>query len=259
VRSLALATALLLGCACVAAADEGDIETDRPDVSTSARTVARGVFQIETGVAYGVTSRGGAPAQRRLSWEATTRVGLSERVEVRADFEPVVRLRGADDVTGSGDYTFALKYRFYDPPEGSWLPKLGVLPFVKPPIAESPIGTEKTDLGAIALASFDLPAGLSLDLNAGVAGLGQTSGGYLAQAQATASLGWQVVGPLAAFAEVFYASRAERRGRAAVGTDGGLFLKISRDVVLDASIGTSLMGVLSDYVVRAGVSVRFGR
>lgn len=240
-------------------ADEGDIESDRPDISTSAKTVAPGVFQIETGVAYGVTRIGGAPSQRRLSWELTLRTGLTERLEVRLDGEPVVRLRGEDDVTGSGDYTLAVKYRFYDPPAGSWWPKLGVMPFVKPPIASAPIGTEKTDFGVIGLASFDLPAELSLDANVGVAAVGQTSGGHLAQAQASATLGRELIGPLAGFVELFYASRAERGERDTLGLDGGLMLMVARDVVLDAALGTSLIGALPDYIVRAGLSVRFGR
>jgi hypothetical protein len=206
-----------------------------------------------------VTRIGGAPSQRRLSWELTLRTGLTERIELRVDSEPVVRLRGEDDVTGSGDYAFALKYRFYDPPAGSWMPKLGVMPFVKPPIANAPIGTEKTDFGVIGLASFDLPAELSLDANVGLVAIGQTSGGHLAQAQVSATLGRELIGPLSGFVEIFYATRAERDARDSVGFDAGVMLKTSRDVVFDASIGTSLRGALPDYVGRLGVSVRFGR
>ena len=257
-RRLALALGLLLACGGAAWAQDDEVETDRPDVSNSTRTVAPGAVQIETGVAYAYTRIGGAAADRRLSAEAAARVGLTERIEIRVDAEPFVRLRGEDDDTGTGDYTFAVKYRFWDPPKDSLLPSLGLQPFVKPPIAEEPIGSGRTDVGLTGLASFDLPADFSLDVNVGVAALGQRRG-YLAQAQVSASLSRALTRRLSAFGEIFYASRAERDGRDSVGADTGVVFRAARDVQLDAAVATSLAGPLPDYVLRAGVTVRFGR
>ncbi len=257
-RRLTLALTLLLACGGAAWAQEDEVETDRPDVSNSTKTVAPGAVQIETGVAYAHTRVGGAAADRQLSAEATVRVGLTERLEVSVDAEPFVRLRGEDDATGTGDYTFSLKYRFWEPPRDSRLPSLGLQPFLNPPIAEAPIGSGKTDFGLTGLASFDLPADFSLDVNAGVAALGQRHG-YLAQAQVSASLSRELTRRLSAFGEVFYASRAERDGRDSVGADTGVVFRAARDVALDAAVATSLAGPLPDYVLRAGVTVRFGR
>jgi outer membrane putative beta-barrel porin/alpha-amylase len=256
--TLAAALALLVMCAGSARAAD-DAETDRPDVSTSTSTVLPTALQIETGLAYARTRLAGAPADRRFSLEATARFGLTERLEARVDAEPFVRLRDGDQDTGSGDYTFALKYRAWEPPTDSILPKLGVLPFVKAGVADPPIGTGKPDFGLIALAGFQFPADFALDVNAGIAALGQRDGGYLAQAQASASLSRPLTRRLTAFGELFFFSQASRDARDSVGADAGVIFRVSRDVLLDASITTSLSGVLPDYVLRTGVTMRFGR
>src|SRR5947208_3473320 len=79
----------------VATADEGPglIETDRPDLTNGVKTVPPGAAQIETGVAYARRSIAASEAERRLAIEATLRVGLTDRLEVRLDGEPLVRLR----------------------------------------------------------------------------------------------------------------------------------------------------------------------
>jgi hypothetical protein len=128
------------------------------------------------------------------------------------------------------------------------------------PTAQEPIGSERADFGLIGLASFDLPWRLGLDVNAGVAAIGQSHpNGFLVQGRASASLSRELTNSLSAFAEVFYASPDERDGRDMVGADVGVVWKVARDVALDAAVATSLAGALPDYALRAGVSVRFGR
>lgn len=81
-------------------------------------------------------------------------------------------LRGETDDTGHGDLTLAAKYRFLDEREGAWWPSLGLR----------------------------LPGHLALDVNAGLAAVGQLRpGGYLLQALTTASLSREVTEALSAF------------------------------------------------------------
>lgn len=237
------------------------IDPDRPDFTDSAATLGRGVLQIETGLEYARTSLGGSPAERRLAVETVLRVGLAERLEARLEAEPLVRLRGAEDDTGHGDLTLGLKYRFRDATEGDWRPALGVLPFVKLPIAEAPIGSERPDFGATLLASFDLPRDLGLDVNAGLAAIGQTRpSGYLVQGFASASL-QRALQPqrLQAFAELFFFSREEGDGRYRLGADVGVVYHLTPSLAADAAVETTLAGRGPDYAVRAGLSMRFGR
>lgn len=219
-----------------------------------------GAFQIEAGVLYERSSVGGSPAERRLAIEAGLRVGVTDRLEVRLEGEPFVRLRGAEEDTGYGDLRLGLKYRFLDARAGAWWPSLGVQPFVKLPIASEPIGTERPDLGALALASFDLPGDLGLDLNAGPVLVGQSRpSGHLIQALTSASLSRELTEKLSSFVEIFFASREERQGRDAVGLDAGLLYALTPTLALDAAVQTSLAGPGPDWALRAGLSVRFGR
>ena len=260
------ARSLIAVCAAVAVevssaiADEFDrIQTDRPSVSNSTSTVPPGAWQIESGAEYSRTSVGGRPADRQFTLDVTLRVGLGERMEVRLEGEPLVLTRGRRDDTGNGDLSLEGKYRFFDGREGSGWPSLGVLPFVKFPIAHAPHGPNLPDFGLTGLASFTLPWRLSLDVNAGVNGLGQRPSGYLVQGVASAELARELGERWSTYVEVFFASAAERGARDAVGFDAGVQFFLTSRVALDAAGQTSLAGPGPDYAFRAGVSVRFGR
>lgn len=257
---LAAALTLALAPPAAARAEEGQVETDRPDVTNSAKTVPAGAFQIEGGVEYARSRTGGRPAERRFSVEVTVRAGLTERLEIQVGGEPLVHLRGAGDETDVGDVTLGLKYRVLDPSGGSAWPALGLQPFVKLPTAGAPIGSERADFRVLGLASFDLPARFGLDVNAGLAAVGQSRpSGYLVQALASASLSREIAEGLTPFLELFFASRGERDGRNRLGFDTGVVYLLTRRVALDAAIETSLVGQGPDYAVRAGLTVRFGR
>jgi hypothetical protein len=260
-RRLAGAAVLMLLFASGAiGADDDAIDPDRPDVSSSAKTVRPGRVQLETGVLFERTRTAGEPTEKRLSAEALVRIGVTDRLEVRVDGEPIVRLRGADHTTDVGDVTLGAKWRFFQAPDGSAWPLLALNPSVKLPTAPEPISSGKADVGLLLLASFDLPAQLSLDLNAGLAAIGQTRpNGYLLHARTSASMSRDLGRGVSAFAEVFYGSRDEWHGRDQVGIDGGIVWRILPNVALDAAVGTSLYGRLPDVFVRAGGSIRFGR
>ncbi len=268
-RSAALSALLALAALAAPAAAQAPraepplaapIEPDRPDVANSATTVPPGAVQLETGIEYARTRAGGEPDERRLAAQATLRVGLTDRLEARLEGEPLVRLRGPEDDTGHGDLAVGVKYRFLDAADPPWRPALGVLPFVKVPVAGRPIGTGRPDVGLLGLASLELPWEMALDVNAGLAAVGQRPDGYLLQALAAASLQREILPRrLQVFAELFYASRDEREGRGQLGADTGLIYRLAPQLALDAAVETSLAGDGPDYALRAGLSVRFGR
>ncbi len=257
---------LLTGCLLHAAGDPafGDspsqIVTDRPDVADSTQTVPFGGLQIEAGLEYARTGIAAGPAERRLAVQALLRAGLTDRLEVRLEGEPLVRLRGAEEDTDHGDLTLGFRYRFLDSEEGRWWPSLGAQPFVKLPVSDAPIGSERPDFGFLALATFALPWQWSLDVNAGLAIVGQTRpNGHLLQALVAASLGRPVTDRLSPYMELFFASRAERDGRDVLGVGTGLVYLLTRGIAVDAGVETWLTGRGPDYAFRAGVSARFGR
>jgi len=231
------------------------VTPDRPDVTDSTETVPLGAFQTETGVEYTRARQAGRPAQQFVDFSGNLRIGLGERIELRVLTNPVIQLRDAEDV-GHGSLGFGLKYRFLDA-TGRW-PSLGVEPFVLFPIA--PAGSARPDLAARALVSWQFPAGWTLDVNAGLAAVAQTSpGGYLLQALASASLGKQLSEKLSGFVDLFYASAGERDGRYIFGLDTGLTYLVTRWLALDAAVTTALAGRGPDVALQAGISMRFGK
>jgi len=256
---IALCAILALG-ASVAAAEEDLISTDRPSVSTSTVTVPPGALQIESGVEYTRSRLSHGQNERQFLVDVLLRTGITSRLEARLDMNPLVWLKDADTNIGFGDLTLSVKYRVFDSPERSWWPSLGVLPFVKPPTARSPIGSERVDFGCTALATFELPWQLSLDANVGLAGLGQSPGAaFLLQETVSASLTRQLTDRWAMYGELFYASPSERGSRDVVGFDTGVQFLVLPRVVLDMAAQVARGTPGPDFAIRAGLSVRFGR
>jgi hypothetical protein len=261
-RSLGVLVAVLLLLPVGAGgADEPEpIGPDRASLANGTGTVGPGAVQVETGLQYAHERIGGSPSERRFRAEAALRVGIGGRLEVGVLGEPFVRLRGETDDTGHGDFTFNVKYRFFDPSESSPLPSLAVMPFVTLPVTEAPLGSGKTDFGAIMLASFDLPGRLGLDLNGGMSAIGQTRpDGYLLQAFVAAGVSRDLTETVVLFGDVAYTSRQERGGGDQTLLDLGVVWRPARDVAVDASMVSAVAGPGPDWAARAGVSVRFGR
>jgi hypothetical protein len=260
VIGIGLAAGLALGPNAAFAVDADSTETDRPDVANSATTVPPGAFQIESGIAYARQRAAAAPTQYTTSLELTLRAGLTPSLEVRLDGDPVVHMRTDESVTNVGDLRLGLKYRFVDPPDGSWWPALAILPYVKLPSAPEPIGSERTDFGITGIASFDFPADFSLDVNGGIAAVGQRDpSGYLAQASAAASLSKTLLHELVVYVELFYSSRDTWDSRYGLGTGAGMLYRIGRRAAVDLGVEFSLAGQSPDYTIRSGFSIRFGR
>lgn len=237
-----------------------EIQPDRPEVTESARLVPRGSLQLETGLTFSKESRAGRRAETVLGTEADLRIGLARNFELNIEGEPFVRVRGPEDDTGFGDVTLGLRYRFLegdDDEPGS--PSLGVKPFVKLPIAGEPIGADRAAFGLLFMASFALPLDFELEVNAGAVAVGQSrSSHYRGQAIVSASASRDLARWMFAFVELFYSTRAQRDEREQLALNVGLVYRVTPALALDAAVQTSLLGQGPDYLVRTGLSVRFG-
>jgi hypothetical protein len=242
------------------ASDDGpvNVEPDRPTVSNSTHTVPVKALQVELGLEYARSRHDSNPTERRLALHTTLRTGLSDRVEVRLEGEPLVRLQEEHDDIGLGDMAVGLKYRVFEPSEGQRGPALGVQPFVKIPTARTPIGSGRLDAGVLLLADQDLPGEVHLTVNAGLIAVGQPHGSLL-QGLAAASVSREFWGRLSPFFEGFFASREEREGRDTVGLDTGLVYLLTRRVAIDAAAEMTLNRRRPDYALRTGLSLLLGR
>jgi len=256
-RILAPAAFLWLWAATAAAQD---INPDRPDLTTGAEVVPAGALQIETGLEYERARVGGGPTERQLSVQGVLRLGLTPALEISLEGVPFVWLRAAEDDHGSGDYTLGLKYRFHAPPPDGAGPSLALRPFVKLPTAREPIGTERTDFGALLLMTLGLPWGLSLDANAGVVAIGQRRpDGFIPQGIASASLSWAVTERLSTITELFFTTKDERAGRDSLLTTVALMYRVTPRLAVDAGMRTTLTGQGPDWSAFIGLSVRLWR
>jgi hypothetical protein len=240
------------------AAEDGllTVEPDRPDISNSTHTVPVRALQVELGLEY--VRAHNDPTERRLALQTTLRTGLSDRLEVRLDGVPLVRLKETPDDIGMGDIAPGLKYRVFDPPGGQGWPALGLQSFVKIPTARVPIGSGRLDAGLLVLADQDLPGAVQLTVNAGLVVVGQSHGALL-QGLASASVSREFVERLTPFLEMFFASRDEREGHDTLGLDTGLVDLLTRRVAIDAAAETTLNRRRPDYALRTGLSLLLGR
>jgi hypothetical protein len=240
------------------AADDGlpQVEPDRPDVSNSTHTVLVRALQVELGLEYAGSHHD--PTERRPALQTALRTGLTDRLEVRLDGEPLVRLKEDSDDVGLGDLAVGVKARLFEPPAGQGWPALGVQPFVKLPTARTQIGSGRLDAGVLLLADQDLPWELQLTVNAGLVVVGQPHGSLL-QGLASASLSREFWGRVSPFAEVFFASHDERGGQDTVGVDAGAVYRVTRRVALDTAGEVTVNRHRPDYALRTGISLLVGR
>jgi hypothetical protein len=261
-RPLVLAAALSALCACAAssAARAEEIQPDRPEITESARLVPRGSFQLETGITISKESRAGERAEKVLGSEADLRIGLARNFELDIEGEPFVRLRGPQDDTGFGDVTLGLRYRFVEGEEEEpWSPSFAVKPFVKLPIASEPIDSGRADFGLLFMASLALPLDFEVEVNAGAVAVGQShSSDYRGQAILSAAVARDLTRSMFGFVELFYTTRAQRDEGQQLALNAGLVYRVTPSFAVDAAVQTSLLGQGPDYLIRTGLSVRFG-
>ena len=256
---LALVLLLLPGFASAAWAEE--IQPDRPEVTESARLVPRGSVQLETGAVFSREQFAGMPSQNVFGIEADLRIGVARQIEVNIEGDPFVRVRGPQDDTGFGEVTLGFRYRLVEGEDDeAWPPSVAVKPFLKLPGAGEPIGTGRPDFGALLLASFSLPWEFELEVNAGVAAIGQIdTSNFRPQGIASASLSHDIARGLFGFLEFFYKSREQRDESQQFFINTGLVYRVTPIFAVDAGVQVSLFGQGPDYVIRTGLSVLFRR
>ena len=234
------------------------VETDRPDAANSTKTVPPGYVQVEAGYRYTRENIAGGETVKRSSAEATIRIGVTPALELRLDGEPYVDFRDGGREYGIGDLIAGAKWRLLDAKPEDTRPSLALAPFLKIPTAEAPIGSRQVDFGVLGLLSFDFPRDISLDVNAGVAALGQRRDDPFVQGLGALTLGYKVVESVTMYGESFFASSPERGERGFVGIGAGAIWAVHRRIALDAAVDTIVAGRGPDFGFRLGATLLLG-
>ncbi len=185
------------------------VQPERPTVATHAGTVARGWWEIETGLEH---DRIGSSTT--LLVPTVLKVGVASHVQVEVFGSAE---QPATNVTGLGDFGVNVKWRLLD--DAPVLGDFAVEPGIKLPTASrsSGLGTGTTDLLLLLISSHEFGP-VAMDLNAGYAH--RSGNGTNTPKNATvwtASFGGSAVGPVGWVAELYgYPATSGPAGQASI-------------------------------------------
>ena len=271
--------AMLLAAAAAAAAVDGksrytlldptpaaqmrELETDRPDVTESPRTVDAGHFQVELSLLeYTRDSDAGAELDEFVVLPSTLKVGLLNNVDLELVVEPYVHQRVRVDgnegsADGFGATQLRVKVNLWGN-DGGGDTALAVMPFVQFPTADDDIGGVDDVEGGVAIPfAMKLPKEWELGLMAEVDVLRDVADeGYGTSFLHTAALGHKIVGDLDGFAEyVGIANHNLGVGYMSI-VGGGVKYGLGANAQLDAAMYFGLSDDADDFSVRVGLSMR---
>ncbi len=243
------------------------LSTDRPDQTESPYTVEAGHFQIEADVfnfAFDHDPAAGADVRttNRSYAALNLKAGLTNRMDLQLIVNPHEvtrtedRLKGSvTETSGFGDVTTRLKFNFWGNDGGRTA--LGIMPFIKWPLAASVMRNGKTEGGIIVPFAVDLPGEVGLGAMTEVDWVSDGAGGYdlawLNSITLSRNLGGRLGGYVELVAVAGNAPGFKWQGQ----FDLGLTYAWSDDLQWDAGCNFGLTRSAPDYQPFAGVSRRF--
>jgi hypothetical protein len=282
-RTTHAAAALLLGLAAAQAAAQGadsdksrytlfnptprdlwrPMETDRPDITESARTVDAGVFQLETGIVlYGNDRRtsDGVDADTVNVLQLNLRTGILNNVEIDLLLTAFAWERtdppGGPSSTSSGfpDVVLRSKINLWGNDEGTTA--LAVVPTLIIPTGGE-VGSSRVGGGVLVPFTWDFAEGWSFGAQVDIEAVhDKASDDYDLFFLQTLALGFDITDRLGGYTE--YVGTAWSDGRDYEASfSGGVTYALSDDLQLDAGVLIGLTRAAEDFAVFTGLSVRF--
>jgi len=240
-----------------------DMDTDRPDKSTSPHTLDAGHFQIETGLfTYTRTTAAGIRTENESWADTTLRIGLVHWAELQlgipiyqSNRDTMIESHRTQHTSGNGALTITLKANFWGNDAGDTAGGMGI--WVKTPTASDGLGNDRIEGGAAFLLDLKLPGGFDLGINNGVGISANDDDRYHAVIINSISVSHAITGPLSGYVE-FYSAVPTRGGGAWEGTvDAGCLLMIGKNVQMDAGLNIGVTSGADDWQPFLGISCRF--
>jgi hypothetical protein len=249
--------------ASTAAADEQPICADRPGKATSACTVPKGHWQVETGFAdWTLQKSGGERDTSLVLGETTVKYGLTPAADIEVDVTPWQRAASRasgvhQSASGFGDVNLVYKQRL----SASDAPlQVIAMPFVKLPTANHALGNGKWEGGLLVPIGFPIPKSpLSMALTPELDWVADADGhGHHAAMAQVASLGWAASDELNLSAEIWGQWDWDPAGTTRqASADGAVAYLVSKDLQLDAGANFGLNRQTPGVELYSGISVRF--
>jgi hypothetical protein len=266
-RSTIAAVLLLFAVVCPAAAEEEPpLVTDRPDVTESAETVARGRVQIEAGYNFVNFDLGDETLELSVFPSTLVRVGLDRRVELRFEWLGYISESRTEDGirtddSGPGNTALGAKIKLRE--ERGAAPQLALLVDAALPTGNKALRTERIDPAIRLAGSNTFSDRLSLGYNLGVVALSIEDDIGEANSYAigrySAALGIGINERWGSFVEFFGFIPFSGPESPRNSFDTGFTYLSSKTVQLDVSGGIGLNRHADDWFVGAGFSIRLPR
>ena len=234
------------------AAQYAAIDADRPHVGTGTHVVDPGEVQFELGVQWQ-----GSPDNRTFGSPALIRIGVSDRVEVRASSDGLLaRYQPALDVYGVGNAQLGAKIRLFGDREA---PVLSVMPMLNFGLAshEKGLGAGATDATLTCLVGREVHERVHVEANYGIGSIGDSVGQF-AQHLVTGAVVHQTTTRLQTYVEAAWWSRQERYGSPVGFIDYGVIAAIRHKLLIDVGAFSGITTATPDWGVFSGVSFAFG-
>ncbi len=239
------------------------INPDRPGIADGSTVIGRRRFQIETAAQKEFRSSGGS-TEHRLFFPTLLRFGVNDMWEGRVEtlsgytqtrtFDPATGISRTD---GYSPISLGFKYHWQDS-KGVRHPSLGTIFRLFVPSGSSDFGSHRFQADLRLAADIDLNDSWSLNPNVGVGVYDDGNSGVFATTLFAMTLNYfnkaKTVNP---FVDVGVQGPEEKRGRTSVIVDTGVAYILNKNLQLDASVGTGVLGRTPPHPFWAvGISIR---
>lgn len=236
--------------------------TDRPTKSNAVCTVPAGMIQIESDLPnWTRNTDAGTRTDVLLYANPYVKLGLGPDTDVEANIAPYVDIRThtgstVDHARGVGDLYIRLKQRFTDPSRPL---QVGIIPFVKAPVAKRGIGNREWEGGVALPVQYSLSGGWTLTTGPELDVLADGDGsGKHVQLVATANVAKALSPKLTAYAELWTAQNYDPAGTSRqYSADLAVAYLLTPTVQLDLGGNFGLNRTTPDAQITFGVSTRF--
>lgn len=232
-----------------ATAQQGSIETDRPDQTESTALTPVGHLQVEHGVAY--EREGGVSLVAHPS--TLFKIGLVDRFEARAVVEPVTMAAdGAPSVGGILPMEFGFKAGLWRSDDEASAVSF-ILHLQVPHLASNSFRTSRL----APLMRFTIATPIAEDWDLGVnLGMEWDGGGGPAAAIYTAAIGSSITDAIGWYGEV-YGFIPDDKSVSDHRVNGGITWLLNDDLQLDAALGVGVTTEPKPWFIGIGISYRF--
>jgi hypothetical protein len=236
--------------------------TDRPSKATSACTVPKGSFQLETDlINWTRFDFEGTRTDTVLYTSPTLKYGLTDSTDIQASITPyeTVRTRdssGVSKISGVGDLYLRVKQRLTSSDAKA---QFALIPYIKIPTAKTGLGNRRVEGGLIGTGVFTLPAGFSLTFTPEIDDLENANlDGHHAQLVGALNLSKTLSSKVTANAELWTAQNYEPLGtQRQYSLDGAIAYVPVSNLQFDAGANIGLNRFTPGIQLYAGVARRF--